>query len=95
MKLPVSGSGIGFASSILYTEKTEALEAGDILVLYTDGLTEAGTRTEAPVNVDMAAILGEIEYGAEYHRRIMEMALSASYRTEFDDDVTLLTARLL
>jgi sigma-B regulation protein RsbU (phosphoserine phosphatase) len=94
-QLPVSGSGIGFASSILYTEKTEALEAGDVLVLYTDGLTEAGTRAGSPADVDMAAILGEIEYGAEYHRRIMETALSASYRTEFDDDVTLLTARLL
>ncbi len=95
MALTVSGPGLGYASAVIYKEITEAVSPGDVIVLYTDGLVEPSPRTEPAQVVDLVYILGEIEYGAEYHRRILETSLAASLNPEFGDDVTLVTARIL
>jgi len=40
--LPPTGPVLGAISMAVYTEETVSLERGDVLALYTDGLTEAG-----------------------------------------------------
>lgn len=92
-ELPVSGSGIGFASSIMYTEKTVDLISGDIINLYTDGLIELSS-LGGHGEVKLEAIMERVEYGADYHRRIMEAALDAGGAKDFSDDVTILTVKI-
>jgi sigma-B regulation protein RsbU (phosphoserine phosphatase) len=94
IELRVSGSGLGFAVSVAYAEQTINLYSGDVLTLYTDGLLEPGVIAGgAPVKA--GALFGRIEYSLDYHRRLMEAALDESGRADFDDDVTLVTARIV
>ncbi|MDA8410176.1 MAG: SpoIIE family protein phosphatase, partial [Treponema sp.] len=93
-ELPVSGSALGFAQSSMYSERTEQLVDGDIIVLNTDGLVEAGaSKGSAPV-LSLRDILVGVPYGAEYHKRLLERALEMSGAQDFDDDVTIVTARI-
>jgi sigma-B regulation protein RsbU (phosphoserine phosphatase) len=93
-ELPVSGSGLGFASSISYAEQVVGISQGDVLTLYTDGLVEIGCAEGADPLKPLPLFEG-VEYSADYHRRLLEAALARSGRADFDDDVTLLTARIL
>jgi sigma-B regulation protein RsbU (phosphoserine phosphatase) len=94
IELPISGSGLGFASSVAYAEQAVAIKSGDAITLYTDGLTEPGC-SEGCAPVKAAPLFERVEYSAEYHRRLMESALAEAGRKDFDDDVTLVTARIL
>jgi sigma-B regulation protein RsbU (phosphoserine phosphatase) len=93
-ELPVSGSAIGFANTISYAEQSVDLRPDDIIVLFTDGLVEADF-LDATSSIKLGPILEKVEYGGEYHRRILESALSDSGTKDFADDVTIVTARLL
>jgi sigma-B regulation protein RsbU (phosphoserine phosphatase) len=93
-ELPVSGSALGFSDSIAYIDKTESLSPGDVLLLYTDGLVEAGAKAQDGPAFSIRDILAATPYGAEYHKRILEAALERSGAPDFEDDVTILTARL-
>lgn len=94
MELPVSGSGLGFAASVAYAEQSVAVKSEDVINLYTDGLVEIGS-TDGRAPIKAAGLFERVEYSPDYHRRLMEAALSESGRPNFDDDVTLVTARLL
>ncbi|MCX7023926.1 MAG: SpoIIE family protein phosphatase [Spirochaetes bacterium] len=94
VELPVSGSAIGFANSIHYTEQTVDVSGGDVLVIFTDGLVEIGC-SEGCAPLKLGPILERIEYGAEHHRRLFEAALGESGSPGFTDDVTIVTARIL
>jgi phosphoserine phosphatase RsbU/P len=91
--LPVSGSSLGFAPNVSYVERTEAMGSQDLLVAYTDGLVESRTEDGSCVELDLQSILATTPYGNDYHRRLLEAALTASKKADFDDDVTILTAR--
>jgi sigma-B regulation protein RsbU (phosphoserine phosphatase) len=94
IELPVSGSAIGFANSISYTEKTVGLLGDDIIALYTDGLVEIDClHGRAPLR--LGPILERVEYGTEHHRRLLDAALADSGASAFTDDVTIVTARIL
>jgi len=94
VELPVSGSGLGFAAAVHYAEQQVDLRPGDTLSLYTDGLVEIGCAQGCdPVNA--VRLFEGPEYSSDYHRRLLEAALAASGRDAFDDDVTLVTARIL
>jgi len=93
-ELPVSGSAIGFANSIAYAEQSVDLVSGDVVMLYTDGLVEAAGAKGAPP-LQLGPILEKVDYGGEYHRRILEAALAESRAKDFADDVTIVTAKLL
>lgn len=91
-ELPVSGSALGFAQSSLYTDRSELLRGGDLIVVNTDGLVEVGAKGgDAPL-LSLKDILAEVSYGADYHKRILERALEISGVEDFDDDVTIVTA---
>lgn len=94
MELPVSGSGLGFANSITYVEQVVDIQTRDVITLYTDGLTEPGC-SEGCEPIKPSRLFERIEYSQEYHRRLLEAALEESGRADFDDDVTIVTARIL
>jgi len=93
-ELPVSGSALGFARSSMYPEMSELLSGGDVIVTYTDGLVEAGASKNGNPVLSLGGILAEVPYGADYHKRILERALELSGAEDFDDDVTIVTAKL-
>lgn len=93
-ELPVSGTGLGFARSVSYPEQNLPVLQDDHFLFYTDGLVEIGCAEGKPP-VKLKPILDAVQYGGDYHRRLMEGALSSVSAHEFTDDVTLVTARLL
>jgi sigma-B regulation protein RsbU (phosphoserine phosphatase) len=93
-ELPVSGSGIGFSRSVAYPDQTVNVKPGDLLLLYTDGLSEIDCASgKAPVK--LPPLLETVAPGGDYHRRLMEGALKAAAAPDFTDDVTLVTASIL
>jgi len=94
MELPVSGSGLGFASSVSYIEQVVVVRPEDVITLYTDGLLEMGC-ADGCVPIKVSALFERVPYSPDYHRRLLEAALAESGRADFDDDVTLVTARVL
>jgi phosphoserine phosphatase RsbU/P len=93
-ELVASGSGLGFASSVSYIDRTEPIGPGDILVAYTDGLVECRRDDGGCEDISARDLLAGVAYGADYHKRLIEAALAASNVSDFADDVTILTARL-
>ena len=93
-ELPVSGSGLGFAGSVTYIDKTENVSGGDIILFYSDGLVEAGAKEKDGSSISIKDILAATPYGAEYHKRLLEAALERSGVPDFEDDVTILSARI-
>jgi PAS domain S-box-containing protein len=58
--LPPTGPVLGAFDGAVYSEEVITLETGDVLALYTDGLTEAGPSRMALLTGDgVAALLGE------------------------------------
>jgi sigma-B regulation protein RsbU (phosphoserine phosphatase) len=94
IELPVSGSGLGYANSITYAEQSVAVKSGDVITLFTDGLVEPGC-SDGCAAIKPSQLFEKIEYSPDYHRRLLEAALAESGRADFDDDVTIVTARLL
>ena len=88
-ELPVSGPAIGSGRTTLYIEKQIPVTGGEILVLYTDGITEAGD------GVKLQSLLQTVPYGPDYHTRILSGALKLAGQSDFRDDVTLLSAKLI
>ena len=93
-ELPVSGSGLGFASSVSYVEQMVAVKQDDVITFFTDGLVEPGAVAGA-IPINPSQLFERIPYSPDYHRRLLEAALAESGRDDFDDDVTLVTARIL
>jgi sigma-B regulation protein RsbU (phosphoserine phosphatase) len=94
VELPVSGSAIGFANSILYAEQSVPVSPGSIIDLYTDGLVEPGCIQDSGT-VKIGPLLERVEYSRAYHKKIMESALAQAGCGSFTDDVTIVTARIL
>ncbi len=94
IELPISGSGLGFADSIAYAEQSVAIKSEDVISLFTDGLTEPGA-CEGCEPIKPVALFERVEYSSDYHRKLLEAALAESGRADFDDDVTIVTARVL
>jgi len=93
-ELPVSGTGLGFVQSVTYPEQTVRVQPGDLLLLYTDGLVELDC-LEGKDLVKLMPLLKKVEPGADYHRRLLCAALADAGASDFSDDVTLLTAKLM
>jgi len=93
-ELPVSGTGIGIARSVSYLDREIGILPGDHLLLYTDGLSEAGGAL-GKSRLNLAQVLDSVPVGAEFHRRLLDVALKEAGTEGFSDDVTILTARVL
>jgi len=92
--LSVSGPAIGLVNAITYADINETLETGDIILAYTDGLTEFGSNRGVP-NDELAAILTASLAEPDYHQYILTAVLAASDLYSFEDDVTILSAKLI
>lgn len=88
--------GLGILSGTRYFERVETLEQGDLLVLYTDGLTEARSPSGEMLGEDrlQQAVASCSAMGArEAVHAIIERATLWRGSPEFADDVTLVVAR--
>jgi sigma-B regulation protein RsbU (phosphoserine phosphatase) len=94
-EFPVSGSCLGFAYDSNYTDRIEKWVPGDTIFMYTDGLTELMYKDKSCRSIDIISILGQTEYGENYHRQILDSALAQANTQSFSDDVTLLSMRML
>lgn len=88
-ELPVSGPAIGSGRSVLYIDKLVRVQRDNVLLLYSDGLVESGNGTK------MTQVLSKVPYGPDFHMRIFTEAHKQSSSTEFKDDVTLVTAKIM
>jgi Na+/proline symporter len=96
--LDVNGLILGVKSDVIYEEKETEMASGDLLILFTDGLTEAENHT--------GDFFGEErleELLREYHMlptgqiidRIMEQARLFAGTRSFRDDVTIVLMKIL
>lgn len=91
--LELKGPPIGSKGKYFYEEQVVKLRTGDVLFAYTSGLTRVEGNKSEEDNL-MREILGITPQGKDFHRRILKTALSVSRRRTFEDDVTIITARL-
>jgi sigma-B regulation protein RsbU (phosphoserine phosphatase) len=94
-ELKMSGPALGVTRTAKYAEQTERLSIGDMIFAYTDGLVEAGSTVQGARHSPIAGILATIPQSQGYHKAVLEAALAASGSASFDDDVTILTAKLI
>jgi sigma-B regulation protein RsbU (phosphoserine phosphatase) len=97
-----NGVGIGMKTSPgfggLLEEVRVPLEAGDVLVFYTDGITEAMNRSREPFGYPRleATLSATAHLGAEGIKRELLKRLEAFREgQEFGDDVTLVVAKIV
>jgi len=80
-----------------YVERELALEPGDRLVLFTDGLSEAGDSASGDVfgesRVENVVVENRVLPAAELQQQLVDAALSYG-RGELEDDLTLVVAAL-
>lgn len=110
LELPLAGPALGFAEAVTFPEGSESIIPGDVIFLHSDGLVETGARDAADrpdsqadgvaqrppgTAVPLATILAELPWGGDYNERMMARCLAVSGRVSFEDDVTMLSIRVL
>lgn len=94
VELPDNGAGIGMKKSVPYADSSMPVASGDRLVLFTDGLVEIACHNgKEPVS--LAKLLVGLAPGDKGHRSLMDAALADAGETEFTDDVTIVSARIV
>lgn len=96
--LDVNGLILGIKADVIYEERETEMASGDLLILFTDGLTEAENRAGDFFGEDRLE-----ELLREYHTlpteqiidRIMEQARLFSGTRSFRDDVTIVLMKIL
>jgi serine phosphatase RsbU (regulator of sigma subunit) len=90
------GLPLGVNASAMFDERMLQLDAGDILLLYTDGVTEAGpTRFELLGHAGLSCLLCRLEFGDDLAAAAERLVNHASNhaRVGFRDDVCVLMAK--
>ena len=90
--LEASGTPLGMFEKMDYEARQIALEAGDILICYTDGLSEAEDADGAQFSKEQIALLTvqNANRGAqEIYDKLMDGVNEFRGAKEFDDDLTL------
>ena len=93
VSLPPTGPVLGGFDGAAYTEESVVLEPGDVLALYTDGLTEAGpSRTELLTSDGVAALLAQQKNGESAAGIVSQLiaGVEAYARNGIRDDQCLL-----
>jgi sigma-B regulation protein RsbU (phosphoserine phosphatase) len=94
-RLDMSGIVLGVCQDMEYPTESVSLEAGDALVMYTDGITEASNASDEVFGVDR---LGEVvgvygdESSEEIAAAIIDTALQFAHQG-WQDDVTLMVVK--
>lgn len=94
--LEVTGTVVGLFPSILYEEKTVELRAGDLLIAYTDGITEPENAYGEEFGVERLAQTALRYQNSELKEmvaKILEAVTLWSSAPELPDDMTVVIAR--
>jgi serine phosphatase RsbU (regulator of sigma subunit) len=93
--LPASGPAVGIVSGPRWRDASCRFEAGDVLLLYTDGVVEARDRTKKPYGVERLAAAARRSRGsaATIREAILEDLARATDNAPPKDDVTLVVVR--
>lgn len=95
-RLEVTGTVVGAFPSARYEEKTLQLQAGDLLVAFTDGIVEPENEYGEPFGeeklIDLLLRYGQRE-SKEIIARVMETVEQWTGSSELPDDMTMLVAR--
>jgi phosphoserine phosphatase RsbU/P len=94
--LDVTGTVVGMFPSIRYEEKTVELRAGDLLIAYTDGITEPENAYGEEFGVDRlaeTALRYQNSEPKEMVAKIMDAVTLWSSAPELPDDMTVVIAR--
>lgn len=86
-ELPVAGSPIGTARSIMYTDKIQQLNPGDTILLCTQGITNGA-------DLSLPKLISGHPSAEGYHKQLLSAALVASDAKDFTDNVTIVTAKI-
>lgn len=92
-ELSSTGPALGAAASQRYVDSSISVNSGDVIIAYTDGLVEPDAARKGS-SLDMIELLKATPYGQDFHKRLLDAALTNSGAKDFTDDVTLFTARL-
>jgi sigma-B regulation protein RsbU (phosphoserine phosphatase) len=90
-RLPATATVLGVFSNWSSEERTVDLAPGDTLVLFSDGVTEAGVETEAEFGE--VGLLAAIRAGKDTTAESLVNAIIAAVSGEKDDDVTVVVIR--
>lgn len=95
--LDIGGTLVGFMPDFLYEEKCEILEKGDVLVIYSDGVTEAENKNEEAFGVERLQNL--IRENAHLNAEslinlIYDHVLEFTKETPQFDDITLMALKI-
>jgi sigma-B regulation protein RsbU (phosphoserine phosphatase) len=96
-QLSCSGPPIGVIETPHYLEEFAALAPGDVIVVYTDGVTDAMNDAEQEFGLERLAdaVAGARGEGAADIRRAAVEALATFNGTRFSDDLTLLVIKAM
>jgi sigma-B regulation protein RsbU (phosphoserine phosphatase) len=94
IELHLTGPAFGMSGGIAYREEGLDLLDGDLLFLYTDGLSEVGAARDGASLLDVAGILERVPYSADFHRAALAAAIAESNSRDFTDDLTMITAKI-
>src|SRR4051794_33141062 len=94
-ELGVPGTLLGAVPAVQLTDRTARLLRGDALILYTDGLTEAGapTRVWSPTQLDLAIAAARHRPAQEIVDELARAAVAES-AAPIRDDIALLALRV-
>jgi sigma-B regulation protein RsbU (phosphoserine phosphatase) len=98
IELDTEGLILGVKTSVMFEERSFELKAGDVLLFYTDGLTEArNDRDELFGNERVCALLGTLRHMPA--REIIESIYTAvrdfTASETFQDDISLVVLKIL
>jgi sigma-B regulation protein RsbU (phosphoserine phosphatase) len=97
-ELGITGIALGALENASYEERTVQLNAGDVLVLYTDGVTEAVNDRDEQFGVDRLKETIRVSAGADAGRlvdRIVQDVTAFASATPQYDDITLMVLRVI
>jgi serine phosphatase RsbU (regulator of sigma subunit) len=100
-RLKEGGLVLGFLPNQIYTQQTKILQPGDILVLYTDGITEARTPEETTIEEKLYGedrLVQVIKENASLSAREIQSAIlqavsAHTQNTPQGDDITLVVVK--
>ncbi len=95
-RIPSGGPILGFLEGMVYSVEERVLDEGDVLILYTDGITESTNSEGCMFEEDrLSASLGRASSGSaeEIVNSILAELAAFSGRSEEDDDLTLVVIK--
>jgi len=95
-RLEPGGLALGVFDDVRYSQKSIPFKPGDVLVVYSDGVTDAANETDEPFGADrLASLIGEHrnEPAAVLIQKVFDDVNAHAGNTPQFDDLTLLVVK--